>query len=60
MIRTNFFGRLGNVLLQNIGTSIISKKFNIKVNRYYDIENIEIFKLSLFNSDRILNDFIEV
>ena len=35
MIRFKPQGRLGNVLLQNIGISIISKKFDLKVENYF-------------------------
>ena len=40
-------GRLGNNLLQNIGISILSKKFDFKVENYINEEELKILGLSL-------------
>jgi hypothetical protein len=39
MIKTNYQGRLGNIMLHNVGASIVAKKFNYK----YDIDNCHLF-----------------
>ena len=57
MIKTNFSGRTGNILLQNVGTSIISKKFNLKT-EYVGIKNSDLLGLKLHNGERIITDLI--
>jgi hypothetical protein len=60
MIKMNFSGRTGNILLQNIGISIISKKFNLKVENYYELESFSPLGLKLYSGDRVINNIIPV
>jgi hypothetical protein len=52
MISTTFVGRTGNILLQNIGTSIISKKYDLFVDRYEDGDNLQQFGVILNQGKR--------
>lgn len=57
MIRTNFSGRTGNILLQNVGTSIISKKFDIKA-EYLHVDKFKQLNLSLNDGKREIQDMV--
>lgn len=49
MFKMNYQGRTGNILLQNIGISILSRKFDMKVSNYKPIDNIDMLGLHLYN-----------
>ena len=57
MIKTNFSGRTGNILLQNIGTSILSKKFNLKA-EYKFINKSDLLGVNLSDGERIITDLV--
>ena len=58
MIKMNFSGRTGNILLQNIGISIIAKKFNLKVQNYSHVEHFTNLGLKLFSGERVINKMV--
>jgi len=58
MIKIIKQGRLGNNLLQNIGVSILSKKFNLKVDNYIDEDIFKNLGLKLNKSDIIKDNLI--
>ena len=58
MITSVYQGRLGNILFQNIGKSIISEKFNLKVDSYLNDE-FSILGLKLFESGTITHNNLE-
>ena len=61
MIKIIHQGRTGNQLLQNIGLSILSKKFDLKVLNYSHIPDSEEILGTKYNQDgRVLNDTIKV
>src|SRR5574343_1092258 len=60
MIRCNFQGRYGNILLQNIGVSIISKKFDFRVHSYSNVSDFNKLGLSLNNGSKIINNTIKI
>ena len=60
MIRTSFGGRSGNLLFQNIGTSIISKKFNLFVEKYENIDEFKQLGLIVFSGEREMDKLILV
>lgn len=60
MIHTIFPGRHGNNLFQNIGTSIISKKFDLEVVKYSNPNIFKIFGLKLHNGKRKLQNLVIV
>jgi hypothetical protein len=53
MITIKHQGRTGNLLLQNIGVSIIAKKFDMCVQNYSTLQDIEALGLSLFSGNVI-------
>jgi hypothetical protein len=53
MITIKHQGRTGNLLLQNIGVSIIAKKFDMYVQNYSTLQDIEALGLSLFSGNAI-------
>jgi hypothetical protein len=55
MILTHYQGRLGNIMLHNVGASILAKKFNYKI----DINKTELFNClnpKFSNGDKIINN----
>ncbi len=58
MLKINYSGRFGNILLENVGISIISKKFNLKVSHYQSVEDFKILGLSLFQGERIFENIV--
>jgi hypothetical protein len=60
MILTDFSGRFGNILLQNISTSILSKKFDLKVDHYCQVEDFSILGLKLHQGTRVFQDLLNV
>ena len=55
MILTHYQGRLGNIMLHNVGASILAKKFNYKI----DINKNELFNClnpKFSNGDKIINN----
>jgi Glycosyl transferase family 11 len=56
MIKPSFSGRSGNILLENVGYSILSKKFNLKVDYYMNEEYFEVLGLKLNKNGRILQN----
>ena len=52
-------GRLGNNLLQNIGISILSKKFDFKVENYINEEDFKKIGLNLYNGNRVNTNLIK-
>ena len=56
MIKINeHYQRTGNSLLQNIGASVLSNKFNLKVQNYPHIPNIELLGLK-YNQSGVINE----
>jgi len=53
MIIIKHQGRMGNLLLQNIGISIIAKKLNMNVQNYSIIQDIDVLGLSFFSGEII-------
>jgi hypothetical protein len=53
-------GRTGNILLQNIGMSIISTKFNLKVINYVPINNVGLLGLKLNQDGRMIEDLVTI
>lgn len=51
MIQIKHQGRTGNLLLQNIGISIIAKKFNKYVGNYSPLQDSDILGLHLYSGD---------
>jgi hypothetical protein len=60
MIYTIFPGRFGNNLFQNIGTSIISKKFDLRVVQYANPSIFNVLGVKFHNGSRILQNLINV
>lgn len=60
MIKMKFSGRTGNILLQNIGISILSKKFNLKVESYSEVESFSSLGLKLYSGERVIDNIIPV
>jgi hypothetical protein len=58
MIYPKYSGRTGNILLENVGISIIAKKFNLKVSHYQSVEDFKILGLSLFQGERIFENIV--
>lgn len=59
MIKINHRGRLGNILLQDIGASVLSKKFDLVVTNY--LKNYEHIQVDLHQGKKIiLNDPLQV
>lgn len=59
MIINKYQGRSGNILLQMIGTSIISKKFNLRVEYNQNLSNFKLLGLELNNGTKKLSNFKE-
>ena len=57
MIKVRFSGRIGNILLQNIGASVISRKFNIK-SIYKFEDKFKDLNLKLHKCDRIIEKVV--
>jgi hypothetical protein len=55
MIKFKPQGRLGNILLQNVGASILAKKFNYKVNEYYNTYEMDRLGVKLYEGS-IINE----
>ena len=60
MIKMKFSGRTGNILLENIGISIISKKFNLKPYNYSEVESFNALGLKLHFGEREVNNINQV
>jgi hypothetical protein len=60
MILTEFEGRTGNLLFQNIFTSIVARKFDLKVVKYADIPNSDLLGLKLYNGSRTFDQLLEI
>jgi hypothetical protein len=60
MIHTIFPGRYGNNLFQNIGTSIISKKFDLRVLEYANPNIFNALGLRLYNGSRVIQNLMNV
>ena len=56
MIYSNFYGRLANNLIQNIGLSIIGKKLDLKIDNYKINDDINRFNLDLWQGGRIFKN----
>jgi hypothetical protein len=59
MIKMNFSGRTGNILLQNIGISIIVSKFNLSVKEFLYIPDSENIGLRLYSGERIEEEILQ-
>jgi hypothetical protein len=60
MIRNKPQGRTGNLLLQNIGNSILSKKFDLKVETYFNIANQDILGVHYHHNGRTISNLVRV
>lgn len=53
MIKIKSQGRTGNILLQNIGASILSRKYDLKVEKYFHLNNENILGVKYFKGGKI-------
>ena len=61
MIKINTHGRLGNAMFRNCAASILSKKFNIKVEKYVKIQNLQILQPRFYEQGtQIYENLIQV
>ena len=58
MIICKFQGRFGNILLQNIGISILSKRFDMRVHNYLDKEKCGILGCNFHVGSKSFENFV--